>query len=296
MRRSKLAAWIRAARPLAHGNIAPPILFGVALGCSLTGALDRVGLGLALLFGVFDHLVIVFFNDLSDEEADRLNTTPSLVSGGSRVLVDGALTRSELRVGAVVALIGLLIMGAIAATRAPWMLALTAAALLLLWLYSGKPVRLSYRGGGAILQGLGVGVVLPLVGFVLQSEAPWPVTSLVPSFVLAVAGNLLTAIPDAEADHTAGKRTLASQRGVRVAAWCAVLLSSVGFVLGANTLSRTSTEAQLLTAIPLLFLVPALLLLRGIEDDRGTRLRFVLLTGAAGTSALLAWCAVLLRA
>jgi 1,4-dihydroxy-2-naphthoate octaprenyltransferase len=291
--KSMLARWIKAARPLAHGNIAPPILFGVAMGCGVTGVLDRTGLVLALAFGVFDHLAIVFFNDLSDEAADRLNENPSLVAGGSRVLVDGDLSRRQLFIAGVASVIGLLLLSGGAALIAPAMLGLLLAALLLLWLYSGSPVRLSHRGFGSLLQGLGVGAVLPLVGFVLQAPGALPEPAfLLPSVLLGIAGNLLTAIPDAEADHAAGKRTLASQRGVRIAAWAAVLVSTVASALGASLFSANSTEAQVLTVVPLLFLLPALLLLNRIEGDRGIRLRFVLLSSAAGTSALLCWTVV----
>ena len=292
---SRIAAWVTAARPLAHANIAPPILLGVAMGCAASRRIDGTGLALAVAFGVLDHLVIVFFNDLADEEADR-GVPPTIVSGGSRVLVDGRIARADLWRAAIAAAVVLLALsGAIAATLAPMVLPLALAALALLWLYSGDPVRLSYRGGGSVLQGLGVGVVLPLVGATLQSPAaPLPLTMLAPSFLLGVAGNLLTAMPDAEADAAAGKRTLASQGGVRVAAWAAVLLISVGSVLGAATFGGSPTEAQLLTVIPLVFLTPSLLLLRGIERTRGVRLRFVLLALAAGSSAILSWTVALL--
>ncbi len=295
LERSALAAWIRAARPLAHGNIAPPILFGVALACSETGTLDRVGLLLALLFGVLDHLVIVFGNDLADELADRESDGATLVSGGSRVLVDGALSAASLRTALRVAVIALLTFAALASLKAPLVFGLALAAIALLWLYSGAPVRLSYRGGGALLQGLGVGVVLPLVGWTLQAPGALPpALSLAPPLVLAITGNVLTAIPDAEGDRRADKRNVASRYGVRVAAWVSVLGSAVAIALGAALFSSTPMQAQLLTAIPLLFLVPSLLLLRSIEADRGMRLRFVLLGLSAGTSALLCWSAALL--
>ena len=64
----------------------------------------------------------------------------------------------------------------------------------LLWLYSYPPVRAAYRGGGEIVQGLGVGVVLPLVGFYVQAGTvegfPWP--ALLPCFLLGWASNVTT--------------------------------------------------------------------------------------------------------
>ena len=55
-----------------------------------------------------------------------------------------------------------------------YMIPLVIFALLLLWLYSFKPVRLSYRGGGEILQALGTALVLPLLGFYAQSGSLAP--------------------------------------------------------------------------------------------------------------------------
>lgn len=292
---SRIAAWLAAARPLAHANIAPPIVFGAALGGAAAGHVDLTGLGLALGFGVLDHLAIVFFNDVADEEAD-VHVPATLVSGGSRVLVEGRIERRDLRRAAMaVAALLVAFSAGISLTRAPWVLVLALAALLLLWLYSGDPVRLAYRGGGSLLQGLGVGCVLPLVGATLQApDQPLPLAMLAPSFVLGVAGNLLTALPDAEGDAAANKRTLASQGGVRVAAWAAVLLTAVGSVLGAATFASSPAETQLLTVIPLVFLTPSLLLLRSIDSTRGIRLRFVLLSLAAGSSAILSWTVALL--
>lgn len=294
-RPSKLLAWARALRPFAHGTIAPPILFGVALACSTTGVLDRAGLALALAFGVLGHLVIVFGDDLADEGAGRQSAPATLVWGGSRVWVDGLLTRASLRKTLRLAVLALLLFSALVGVRAPLLLGLAPTALALLWLYRGSPARLSYRGGGALLQGLGAGVVLPMVGWTLQQpDALPPMLWLAPSLVLSMVGNVLAAIPDAEGHRRAGKHNLASRRGVRVAAWVSALGNAAAIALGASIFASTPLQAQVLSGVPLLFLVPSLLLLRSIEADRGRRLRFVLLGLSAGTSALLCWSAAVL--
>lgn len=290
-----LRAWLRASRPLAHGNIAPPILFGVALGARAAGGLDWTMLGVALGFGVLDHLTIVFFNDVADVEADRGHDAPTFLSGGSRVLVEGALSPAQLLAGARLAAVLLVALSLAVAPVRPWMPALALAALLLLWLYSGRPVRLSYRGGGAVLQGLGVGVVLPLVGFVSQVDGAPPSLSLVPSFLLGLAGNLLTAMPDAEADRRADKRTLAAVRGPRVAAWAAALSSALALVLGASLFARDATTSAWLTWLPMVPLLLALSQLRTLDGSARARLRFVVLALASGTLGLVAWTLALAR-
>jgi 1,4-dihydroxy-2-naphthoate octaprenyltransferase len=289
-----IRAWLRAARPLAHGNIAPPILFGAALGAQPSGHLDAAMLAWALGFGLLDHLTIVFFNDVADLDADRQQVDPTWVSGGSRVLVEGALTPAQLSRAAASTALGLVALSLALAASRPAMPCLAALALLLLWLYSGRPARLSYRGGGAILQGLGVGVVLPLVGFASQRPGLPPLSALAPSFLLGVAGNVLTAMPDAEADRAADKRTLAARRGPHIAAWASALLGALAIVLGASLFARDAATSGWLTWPPTLLLLASLTQLRALDRDRRARLAFVLLGLASGTSGLVAWTVALL--
>ncbi|MCA9632955.1 MAG: UbiA family prenyltransferase, partial [Myxococcales bacterium] len=143
-------AWIQAARPLAAANIALPIAFGSALAYGDQRRFDLAALGLALGFGVIDQLFIVFANDYADADADRLNTSYNLFSGGSRVIPQGKLSRRSLGRAALLMAAVLLIYGASVALLkhvSVWF-PLTLSALGLLWAYSFRPVRLSYRGGG----------------------------------------------------------------------------------------------------------------------------------------------------
>lgn len=288
-------AWLRASRPLAQGNIAPSIVLGLVLGAHEAGRVSWIGVAVALAFGVLDHLAIVYVNDADDEAADRHNATPTLVSGGSRVLVEGLLTRAQLARAGKLASIALLGLSVAASVVAPWLPALALGALGLLWLYSGAP-RLGHRGGGAWLQGLGIGIVLPLVGHASQTDAlPEPIV-LAPTFLLGVSGHLLTAMPDAEGDRAASKRTLASVRGPHVAAWVAALVSALAIVLGANVFGHDSTTASVLTWVPMALLLFALTQLRQLDGDPRARLRFVLLALGAGSAALVLWTgAVALR-
>src|SRR5699024_3979758 len=88
-----------------------------------------------------------------------------------------------------------------------------------------------FRGGGGFLQALGVGGLLPWVGYYTQTGSlDLPVWALVPSLLIALAGNQMTAIPDAEQDRRSGKRTLASVHGKRVAMIAALGLCVAGLV------------------------------------------------------------------
>jgi 1,4-dihydroxy-2-naphthoate octaprenyltransferase len=84
-----------------------------------------------------------------------------------------------------------------------------------MWLYSFAPVRLSYRGGGELLQGIGVGVGLPCLGYYLQTEGVFaPGWVIGPAALLGVCSNVLTALPDVEDDTLADKRTWPVRHGM----------------------------------------------------------------------------------
>lgn len=293
MPRGMLFALVRATRPLAHANIAPPILFGQALAVAATGSFSWRGLVIAHAFGLVDHLFIVLANDFADRHDDARNRTFNAFSGGSRVLPEGALAPSwvlALAVGSALALLAGSI--AIAPERPlfPW---LAAIAIALVLAYSYPPLRLSYRGGGEWVQAIGVGVVLPITGFYAQhadlGALRW--TALVPTFVLGLAGNVLTSLPDEPADREARKRTWAVRRGLSSAKRELVLLVAAGIAIGAIAIPFSSHLARLIaTALPLGALGTAIPHIASASPNaRGAMLRFMAAIGAASTGAILAW-------
>lgn len=293
-----MRAWIQAARPLAQGNVAPALVLGQALAYAVTGRFSwSMALGIHL-FGLLDHLFIVFANDYADRHADPLIDTHNVFSGGSRVLVDGNLQPAALRRAAVasaVALCALTSAGALVAAR-PLAPLLAVVAIGLLWAYSYPPLRLSFRGGGELLQGLGVGVVLPLVGFYGQAGTlNVPAAALVPTFVVAVAGNLLTALPDEPGDREAEKRTFAVVWGARPARVVILtLMTSALLVLPLATPPITKAAMPFVVGLPASLLLGALALLGSADATRRIRcLWFVVLCGGAGAVMQIAWAVAL---
>ena len=175
-----LRAWIQASRPLSQVNIALPLLVGEMLAFVDCLHLDVGLLVVAHAFGVLDQLFIVWANDVADEADDRANMAPTPFSGGSRVLVEGKLTRRALARAAAGAAIAMLVLSIFAAALLdrPAMPLAWALAGALAWAYSFAPFRLSHGAGGAAAQAFGVMVVLPLLGFFLQCGDvrgfPWP--------------------------------------------------------------------------------------------------------------------------
>jgi 1,4-dihydroxy-2-naphthoate polyprenyltransferase len=221
---SSIRAWFKASRLASQSNIFVPLFTGQMFYLLFGGEINWTIFAIVHLYGLFMQLYIVYANDYADVETDRINRTYTIFSGGSRVLIDGDLSPKALGIAAVVMVLLSVLTGVVLAvlfgrTLAP---VLIIAGIALLWMYSFRPVHLSYRGGGEVLQVLGVGVVLPLVGFYAQSGdlTQFPLETLVVILPTQLACAMATSIPDFDSDRQSNKRTstvLLGQKNVRVA-------------------------------------------------------------------------------
>lgn len=269
-------------------NIAAPLLFGQALAYAATGRASLSWLAFVGIFGVVDQLFIVFANDYADRETDGPERTP--FSGGSGVLVEGLITADALRRAALLMAAALLVMTASVAPSRPLLLPMSLAAIGLMYAYSSPPLSLSSRPIGALAQAIGVGAVLPFVGFYAQSgRVDLPLPALATALLAGLGGNLMTAVPDVDADARVGKRTAVVAAGERAgvvgAVACLALALGVALGLGGAPSWLTVLLAPLAAA---LFVGTR----RG-GDARRRRVLFVLLGGAAQHGLLLGWALAL---
>ncbi len=284
--------WIRAARLPAQSNIALPLLVGQALAVQQGHRWSWTAAALAFGFGLFDQLFIVFANDVADVDTDRENRTFTPFSGGSRLLVEGALAPRALGAAAIAAAA---VAGALAAAlavlhRSAAPLGLFVAAIALLHAYSFRPLRLSYRGGGELAQVLGTGVVLPLLGWVAQTGTlhafPWGALAFLLPIRFACA--IATALPDEPSDRASAKRTLPVAIGGVASGIVMAALAAASLGLYARSAGR-----PLLLAIPGALALAALVLARA---KPGTRAMTARVAGAVGATlafeAVVAWGAL----
>lgn len=218
---------------------------GYTLGASLVVPVTDVWrlpaywLGYVVVFSV--EALTVFTNDLHDFESDRRNQNHGRFNGGSRVLVEGRLTRAELkrgcrlmRLSAIVAAAVLLIY-----SPAPAVANLTCfgAALVLGAGYTAPPLKLSHRGWGEITVAFVHSVL------VLQSGAsavggaiaqPGLMNAALPLFLAIMPSISLSGLPDFYADKAAGKRTLAVVFGSRAVLLIAIACSVTAAVLASH--------------------------------------------------------------
>ena len=231
-----MKAWLQASRLPSQSYIALPLLLGQCVAVRERGGVLALGTLVAVqLFGLLDQLFIVYANDWADQETDRRNQTATLFSGGSRVLVEGRLSSRALGMAAIVCAVGLMgvSLGLAVLRDEPLLVALAGVALALLWAYSYPPLKLSYRGGGELLQMVGVAGVLPLYGYLAQggrlSGFPWALTlMLLPTHL---ACSIATALPDEPSDRDSDKRTLPVRVGGERAAWIILALNGLTWML-----------------------------------------------------------------
>jgi 1,4-dihydroxy-2-naphthoate octaprenyltransferase len=249
-------AWVRASRPPSQSYIGPPLLLGQLLALPRTGALDWSVLLWVQLFGLFDQLFIVYGNDYADRETDRLNATATLFSGGSRVLSDGSLQPRALLRASVLAGVATVICSAVLALAhgRPWSLPLGLLALVLLWSYSYRPLQLNYRGGGELVQTLGVALCLPLFGYYNQAGTlagfPFELMQVLVPTHLACA--MATSLPDEPSDRGSGKRSASVWLGPARNRWLIVVLDAASVLaLWHQTRHAGVTVAPALCALAL---------------------------------------------
>jgi 1,4-dihydroxy-2-naphthoate octaprenyltransferase len=290
---------VQAARPLAHANIAPPLLFGQALAAAVCGHFSWRAFAIAHAYGVLAQLFIVFSNDVADWQSDAGNRTFNLYSGGSRVIPEGKLTPRQVAFAALLASVALSGLAAYVGfgLEQPLMFFFAAATVGLVWAYNFPPLRLSYRGRGELLQALGVGVVLPAAGFYAQCGAlaplPWP--ALIPAFMLGWAGNLLTSLPDYPSDRVTAKNTFAVRKGPLSARRSALFAIGVAACAAPLIVPRAHPAIHVaLCAAPIGCVLAAARLLQTADaEQREACRRFVTLAGAAANLALAGWTVAL---
>ena len=177
-----------------------------------------------------------YSNEFFDLDADRANFTPTRWSGGSRVLVSGAVApRVAIATAILLAACAFAASIGLATRRGTPVLALPLALVMigLSWFYSAPPLRLLSRGLGELTTALVVTLLVPLLGFYVQSGSLEPVLFLacIPLCCLQFAMLLTIEFPDAAGDAAQGKRTLIVRRGAEWGGRCCALAVLASFAV-----------------------------------------------------------------
>jgi 1,4-dihydroxy-2-naphthoate octaprenyltransferase len=159
------------------------------------------------------QLMTHYSNEYFDLEADKLNTSPTDWSGGSRVLVEGhikprvaLITSITMGVIALLAIFGLVLFTDVGPLAGVFLIL----ALIFGWSYSSPPLQLNMRGLGEVTGALLITGFTPLSGFYLQAEQLelLPFLAIFPLCCFQFCMLLIINFPDAAGDAAAGKHTL----------------------------------------------------------------------------------------
>jgi 1,4-dihydroxy-2-naphthoate octaprenyltransferase len=152
-------------------------------------------------------------NEYADVETDRMNTNRTWFSGGSGMIVSGAVKRDTAMVLAIMVsmfalIVGLLMSVVMGVTYVVPMLVVIGMGLGLS--YSIRPLRLVYRGLGELAMGMMVSVMIPVGAFLAQDGRldSAVILAAVPLFFQLIGLMMVVQHPDYDADRRAGKRNL----------------------------------------------------------------------------------------
>lgn len=250
------ARWLYALKPASWPKLLVPMLLGQAIGFA---AGERFAWSGALFGGLFTGFglgFIVLLNDWGDREIDALKRRLLPEAGSPKTIPDGILTAGQvLGAGLTTGVVALAtaFVGADLLDR-PWLGAMGVGAMLVFVAYTLPPVRLNYRGGGELLEMLGVGAVLPWINAYAQSGVLVPEgVRWLPGFaLLSLASAIASGLGDELSDREGGKTTVVTTLGnpaARRLAELSVLAGAAAWALAALGASRPSAVAPSLAAV-----------------------------------------------
>lgn len=262
MRDAPLASrWLYALKPKSWPKLFAPALLGQAVGFADSGKLSWLAVLVGVAFTALDTALIVLLNDWGDREVDAIKRRRFPKGCSPKTIPDGILSAESVLFGGLFAAAVLLVLAFRAgpAIGRPALGPMGLAAVALFVAYTFPPARLNYRGGGELVEAVGVGVILPGIHAYLQSGqlASARMLALAPClFALALASALASGLSDEESDREGGKRTFTTafgNRAVRLAVLLAVaagiLLLGVSVVVTGGRLAAPAALGALVLAV-----------------------------------------------
>lgn len=231
----KILFWIQALRPQFFAASLFPALIGIRM-ATAAGKPDITLAVLTIVGVLLAHGATNVANDYYDHcsGVDEGDTT-----SGSRVIQEGKITPGEMRQCFIMLYLFCAVVGAVITWSAGWpALLFGIMGFAISFYYVGPPLRLEYRGMGEIAAGVGMGPVIVLGAYYVQTGNLGMKPFLVSLPVgLLVAGILyVQSLADREHDRKSGKNTLVARlRPVHAAAGVGILW---GMVYGITLLLR----------------------------------------------------------
>ncbi|MCC5815375.1 MAG: prenyltransferase [Leptospira sp.] len=192
-------------------------ILGISIGIHKNQEYSLLMVGLGFLFTIFLLLYIVFLNDYADREIDALKR--KLFPKESLKTIPDAILPAQhlLRAGLVFFVLGIIVNVIIGIIISSWIsFVIGLCCFVFFFIYSFPPIRLNYRGGGEILEGFGVGLVLPFYNYYILT-LDFTDTLYLPVVVfyilLSLSSALASGLSDEASDRQGGKITFVTVFG-----------------------------------------------------------------------------------
>jgi 1,4-dihydroxy-2-naphthoate octaprenyltransferase len=217
-KKTKIQKWLFAAKVNSSPKLLVAFFFGSSMGIHSTEWKTLI-FSVGFLFSVSLLCYIVFLNDYADREVDRIKRTLFPNDCSPKTIPDKILPANQiLKAGIGFGLTSLLIGFYLSVlTNRGLVLGIAVLCLCIFYLYSLPPFQLNYRGGGEILEMLGVSIVLPLFIFSTYSIAPKEILRYFPYFLcylpLSLSSAIASGLSDEESDKKGGKNTVVTLFG-----------------------------------------------------------------------------------
>ena len=254
---SKLVSWFWATRPFSLSASIAPVLVGTALAATV-GEWNRLLLALALTGSV----AIQIGTNLTDEYSDhRKSGSEGKFLAPHKVIQRGLLSERAVALGMGAAFGYGVVAGLVIVAHVGWpILAVGLASIAVAYLYAGGPKPLGTLGLGEPVVFVFMGPLMVMSSYYVQQEAlTWAsfYVSLPVAFIVT-AILVVNNIRDVEEDREAGKRSLATAAGARVAMWAyAALLAGAYLSIAGAALGGAVSLWALLGLAPLPWAVGA---------------------------------------
>lgn len=213
-----LDRWLYALKIKSWPKLLVPFFFGQAFGMANTGLVHPVSFLAGFAFTVFLLIYIVLLNDFADVHVDTVKRTLFPNDCSPKTIPDLILPqKSVLITGIVSALLCVLTSVFIEFfLHKPYVIGFSLLCIFVFAAYSLPPIRLNYRGGGEFLEMIGVGFMLPVFHFYLQSNLSFGFhfcIFLILSTLFALASALASGLSDEVSDKEGGKFTFVTLFG-----------------------------------------------------------------------------------
>ena len=254
---SKLVSWFWATRPFSLSASIAPVLVGTALAATV-GEWNRLLLALALTGSV----AIQIGTNLTDEYSDhRKSGSEGKFLAPHKVIQRGLLSERAVALGMGAAFGYGVVAGLVIVAHVGWpILAVGLASIAVAYLYAGGPKPLGTLGLGEPVVFVFMGPLMVMASYYVQQEALTLASFYVslPVAFIVTAILVVNNIRDVEEDREAGKRSLATAAGARVAMWTyAALLAGAYLSIAGAAFGGAVSPWALLGLAPLPWAVGA---------------------------------------